>query len=37
LWHVVEDAWSTLTFCPADVDVVKPDVDTMPAVPVAPP
>jgi hypothetical protein len=36
-WYVVEDASSTVTFTPADVDSVKLDVDTLPTVPDAPP
>ncbi|GHO60363.1 hypothetical protein KSB_88380 [Ktedonobacter robiniae] len=36
-WYVVEDASLTVTFTPADVDIVKLDVDTLPTVPVAPP
>jgi hypothetical protein len=36
-WYVVEDASSTVTFCPADVVNVKPDVDTLLTVPDAPP
>jgi hypothetical protein len=31
------DASSTVTFTPADVDIVKLDVDTLPTVPSAPP
>jgi hypothetical protein len=33
----VDDASSTVTFWPADVVMVKPDVDTLPTVPDAPP
>jgi hypothetical protein len=36
-WYVVEDASSTVTFTPADVDIVKLDVDTLATVPDAPP
>jgi hypothetical protein len=36
-WYVVEDASSTVTVTPADVDIVKLDVDTLPTVPDAPP
>jgi hypothetical protein len=36
-WYVVEDASSTVTFTPADVDSVKLDVDTLATVPDAPP
>jgi hypothetical protein len=36
-WNVVEDVSSTVTFCPADVDNVKPGVDTLATVPTAPP
>ena len=36
-WYVVEEASSTVTFTPADVDSVKLDVDTLPTVPDAPP
>jgi hypothetical protein len=36
-WYIVEDAWSTVTFRPADVDIVKLDLDTLPTVPDAPP
>ena len=36
-WYIVEDASSTVTFTPADVDSVKLDVDTLPTVPDAPP
>jgi hypothetical protein len=36
-WYVVEDASLTVTFTPADVDMVKLDVDTLPTVPDAPP
>jgi hypothetical protein len=36
-WYVVEDASSTVTFWPADVVRVKPDVETLPTVPDAPP
>jgi hypothetical protein len=36
-WYVVEDASLTVTFWPADVDIVKPDVDTLLTVPDAPP
>src|ERR1700731_1034285 len=36
-WYLVEDASSTVTFTPADVDIVKLDVDTLPTVPMAPP
>jgi hypothetical protein len=35
--YVVEDASCTVTFWPADVDTVKPDLDTLPTVPVVPP
>jgi hypothetical protein len=34
---VVEDPSLTVTFWPADVDSVKPDVDTLATVPDAPP
>ena len=37
LWYVVEDASPTVTFWPADVVMVKPDADTLPTVPDAPP
>lgn len=37
LRDVVEDALLTVTFCPADVDSVKVDVDTLATVPTAPP
>jgi len=33
----VADASSTVTFWPADVVIVKPDVDTLPTVPDDPP
>ena len=36
-WYVVEEASSTVTFTPADVDTVKLDVDTLPTVPDTPP
>ncbi|MDQ6720971.1 MAG: hypothetical protein M3003_09270 [Candidatus Dormibacteraeota bacterium] len=36
-WYVVEDASLTVTFWPVDVDIVKPDVDTVATVPNAPP
>ena len=36
-WYVVEDASSTITFCPPDVVNVKPDVDTLLTMPDAPP
>jgi hypothetical protein len=36
-WYVVLDASSTVTLTPADVDIVKLDVDTLPTVPDAPP
>jgi hypothetical protein len=36
-WYVVEETSLTVTFCPADVVMVKPDVDTLPTVPAAPP
>jgi hypothetical protein len=36
-WYVVDDASLTVTFCPADVDNVKPEVDTLLTVPAAPP
>jgi hypothetical protein len=36
-WYVVEDASSTVTFWPADVDMVKLDMDMLPTVPAAPP
>jgi len=36
-WYVVEDVSSTVTFWPADVEMVKVDVDTLPTVPAAPP
>jgi hypothetical protein len=36
-WYVVEDASFTVTFTPADVDIVKLDVDTLSTVPDAPP
>jgi hypothetical protein len=35
--YVVEDAVFTVTFSPADVDTVKPDVDTLLTVPTVPP
>jgi hypothetical protein len=35
--YVVEDASWTVTFWPAEVDTVKPDLDTLPTVPVVPP
>jgi hypothetical protein len=35
--YVVEDALLTVTFCPAAVDSVKLDVDTLATVPTAPP
>jgi hypothetical protein len=37
LRYVVEDASLTVTFCPADVDSVKVDVDTLATVPTVPP
>jgi hypothetical protein len=36
-WYVVEGASLTVTFWPAGVEIVKPDVDTLPTVPDAPP
>ena len=36
-WNAVEDASLTVTVWPVDVDIVKPDVDTLPTVPAAPP
>jgi hypothetical protein len=36
-WYVVADAWLTVTFWPADVEMVKPDVDRLLTVPDAPP
>ena len=36
-WYVVEGASSTVTFTPADVDIVKLEVATLPTVPDAPP
>jgi hypothetical protein len=36
-WYVVEDASLTVTFWPADVVIVKPDVDTLLTVPDDPP
>jgi hypothetical protein len=36
-WYVVEDASLTITFWPADVDMVKPVADTLVTVPDAPP
>jgi hypothetical protein len=35
--YVVEDASLTVTFCPPDVDTVKPDVDRLLTVPTVPP
>jgi hypothetical protein len=35
--YVVEDASLTVTFWPAEVVIVKPDDDTLPTVPAAPP
>jgi hypothetical protein len=35
--YVVEDALLTITFCPADVDSVRLDVDTLATVPITPP
>jgi hypothetical protein len=35
--YVVEDASATVTFCPAAVDRVKLEVDTLATVPTAPP
>jgi hypothetical protein len=35
--YVVEDAFLTVTFSPADVDTVKLDVDTLLTVPTTPP
>jgi hypothetical protein len=35
--YLVEDAWFTTTLCPAEVDRVKLDVDTLATVPTAPP
>jgi hypothetical protein len=35
--YVVEDVVLTVTFCPADVDTVKLDVDTLLTVPTTPP
>jgi hypothetical protein len=35
--YVVEEALSTDTFWPADVEMVKLDADTLPTVPAAPP
>jgi hypothetical protein len=36
-WNSVEDASLTVTVWPVDVDIVKPDVETLPTVPAAPP
>jgi hypothetical protein len=36
-WYVVEDVSLTVTFWPADVDIVKVDVDKLSTVPAAPP
>jgi hypothetical protein len=36
-WYVVAGASSTVTFWPADVVIVKPDVDTLVTVPADPP
>jgi hypothetical protein len=36
-WYVVEDASLTVTFWPADVEMVKPAVETVLTVPAAPP
>ena len=36
-WYVVEDTLLTVTFCPADVDSVRLDVDTLATVPTTPP
>jgi hypothetical protein len=36
-WNAVEAASLTVTVWPVDVDIVKPDVDTLPTVPAAPP
>ena len=36
-WYVVEDASLTVTCTPADVNMVKLDVDMLPTVPDAPP
>ncbi len=36
-WYVVADASLTVTFWPADVVIVKPDVDMLATVPDAPP
>ena len=36
-WYVVEDASSTVTFRPVNVNNVKPDLDMLPTVPAAPP
>src|SRR5205807_9584506 len=36
-WYIVEDASSTVAFRPADVDIVKRALDTLPTVPDAPP
>jgi hypothetical protein len=35
--YVVEDAVSTVTFWPVDVEIAKPDVDTLSTVPAVPP
>jgi hypothetical protein len=35
--YVVEDAFLTVTFCPADVDTVNVDADTLLTVPTTPP
>src|SRR6266566_418079 len=37
LHDAVEDASSMVTFWPADVEIVKPDPETLPTVPAAPP
>jgi hypothetical protein len=37
LRYVVDDAFLTVTFCPADVDTVKLEVDTLLTVPTTPP
>jgi hypothetical protein len=37
LRYFVEDAFSTITFCPVEVDIVKLDLDTLATVPDDPP
>jgi len=36
-WYVVDAASSLVTFWPADVEIMKPDPETLPTVPAAPP